>query len=228
MAIFLRRAAKEDSEPAQPSSPPFMEYEPHPNLQNLIGPARATYIELTRIAIEYAGLTADLNLRSDLDTHSNATRRGPIRLADAPRATVLRISNLGPQRNTARAFAWPIRPASSGMESYRRVCDYIGRPPSPAPSDTIVLRVGPLRPVKTWGILPPCYESSNPAYRLTECNTSDTRSVSKGLVVPRMCLSSSQIIFRRRTYCAYSGRPNFRLVLGRKPFPTTSPPYAHH
>ena len=180
MLIRLRNAAREDGSSHQPTIPQ-MEYTPGPDFQNLISP-RAGDIRQTQISTDYKSMKSEAAAPPDFESLSMANRRDVLKLTDAREPAIIGCLHLEAHRNTVRAFAGPLLPAASGMPRYKNFCDFVGRNPSPAASETVRLLGGLFRPGKTFGIyLPYVMMTSSLLRRPTGWLTAEIRAVPHGL-----------------------------------------------
>ena len=151
MLIWLWQAAREDDGPNRPNLP-FRLHTPSPDLQELIVPLRKKHIDSTHIALDYSAMKVSLGLPASFDGLSNANKCGLLERSGAEQLAILRLLNLGAQRNTLRAFAGSLRPAASGMQSYLNFCAFLKRPCFPVDSDTVLLWSALFRPNGTFGL----------------------------------------------------------------------------
>ena len=178
----------QDSSPNRPSRP-FRLHTPSPDLQSITFSMRKSHIDLTQIVTDYDALNATRGLSESFDSLSTAYKCDHLRLPGAHPMVILRLLNLGSQRNTLRALAGPLRPAASGVQSYKNFCDFARRPPFPADSGTILLRSALFRSGKTFGIYSThVMKAAILLGQPTDWPTPNVRSLAKG---PRLAAGKS-------------------------------------
>ena len=181
MLIWIWQAERGDSCPNRPT-PPCRLHTHSPDLQCLIFSLRKSHIDLTQIALGYDALKASFRLTAPFGEISAANKCDLLHRSGALPMVILRLLNLGAQRNTLRAFAGSLRPASSGIQSYRNFCDFVKRPRFPVNSETILLRSALFRPGETFCLyLAHVVKAAILLGQSTDWPTPNVRSVAKGL-----------------------------------------------
>ena len=62
-----------------------------------------------------------------------------LRTSQAYSLAIANFLTLGAKRDTLRAFAGSLRPAASGAQSFKNICDFVGRTPFPVATDTVLM-----------------------------------------------------------------------------------------
>ena len=108
------------------------------DLQSIIRSLWADSLDITSIGAEFADISSELGMPPGYDALSAIRRYAPLSASVVESSRILAILIMGAQRNTMRAFSGSLRPAASGVRNYKNFFDFIGRPPFPAQTDTVL------------------------------------------------------------------------------------------
>ena len=151
MLIWICQSTRGDSSPYRPNLP-FRLGAPNPDLRRMIYSIRKKDIDATQIAIGYDRLQSSIGLASSFESLSTSGKCDLIPRPGASTMVIIRLLNLGSQRNTIRAFAGSLRPAAPFVQSYKNFRDFANRPAFPAEADTVLLWSALFPPWETFGL----------------------------------------------------------------------------
>ena len=147
------------------------------DFQKLILSLRKEAINSTDTAQEYESLKRELNLPPGYENFSVPAKSEALNRPDISSCGRMELRDLSGRGNVLRAFAGSLRPAASGMQSYRGFCHFAKRGPFPVSADSVALRSGLFRPGKTFGLyLAHLMEASILRHQPTNWITPDIRA----------------------------------------------------
>ena len=123
MIIWILQASRHDSAPCHTSSP-RAECTPPGDPQALISTPRTDSAGDTDIGAEYATIKREFGLSPNFEALSMAAKLLFLHEQNIDPTRIAKFLDLAARRNTARASAGPLRPASSGVQSYLNFCTF--------------------------------------------------------------------------------------------------------